>query len=264
MVCMMVYSRPPYPHYMYDEKTAYPYILVNVYSETEIFRYVNQSSSRFIKSVLLDSGVHSIFHTQKLQEYPDGYQNWIAKTAQLWKRIASLVVDSYAVVPDYPADYEDNEVVNNVERTFRNIEYAVKKYPYVKWIIPLQGKKDDVVSIVKSFEYVRDLGLLERYDYIAIAPTCTTHSVKFLRDIAVIIWKRVKQFKDRQIKIHMFGVTMKAWREIAPFVDSIDAIVTNMLCLSIFGKMCTTKKEKEEMWNRFLEKVASLSSVRRL
>ena len=179
---MIVYARPPYPHYMYDTKTAYPYILVNAYSETEALRYVNQRSSRFIKSVLFDSGVTVFFHTQKLQEYPGGYQNWIAKVARLWTYIASLVVDSYAVVPDYPADYEDNEVFVNVERTLRNIEYAVKKYPHVKWIIPLQGKKDDVVSVVKSFEYVRDLGLLERYNYIAIAPTCTTRSVKFLRD----------------------------------------------------------------------------------
>jgi hypothetical protein len=260
---MIVYTRPPYPHYMYDAKTAYPYILVNAYSEAEALRYVNQRSSRFIKSVLLDSGVHSVFHTQKLQEYPGGYQNWIAKVVRLWTYIASLVADSYAVVPDYPADYEDNEVVDNVERTLRNIEYAVKKHPHVKWIIPLQGKKDDVVSVVKSFEYVRDLGLLERYNYIAIAPTCTTRNVKFLRDVAVVINRRVKQLKNRQIKIHMFGVTMKAWREIAPFVDSTDAIVTNMLCLSAFGKMCTTAKEKEEMWNRFLEKVASLSSARR-
>jgi len=249
---------------MYGTKTAYPYILVNVYSEVETFRYVNQRSSRFIKSVLLDSGVHSVFHRQKLQEYPGGYQNWIAKTVWMWTRIASFVADSYAIVPDYPADYEDNEVIGNVERTLRNIEYAVKRYPHVKWIIPLQGKKDDVVSVVKSFEYVRDLGLLERYNYIAIAPTCVTHNVKFLRDVAIVIWKRVRQLKNRQIKIHMFGVTMKAWYEIAPFVDSTDAVVTNMLCLSAFGKMCTTKEEKEAMWNRFLEKVASLSLAKRL
>jgi hypothetical protein len=160
---------------MYDQNSAYPYLLINAFDETTL-DYVNHKSTRFIKSVIVDAGVHSVFHRHELQEYPGGYQHWIARVARLWRIVSRLVADSYVVIPDYPADYENNEIADNVERTFRNIDYAVKKYPDVRWIIPIQGKKDDVVSVVKSFEYIRDSGLLERYNYIAIAPTCTTNN----------------------------------------------------------------------------------------
>lgn len=262
---MLIYSRPPYPSDMYDQNSAYPYLLINAFDETTL-DYVNHKSTRFIKSVIVDAGVHSVFHRHELQEYPGGYQHWIARVARLWRIVSRLVADSYVVIPDYPADYENNEIADNVERTFRNIDYAVKKYPDVRWIIPIQGKKDDVVSVVKSFEYIRDSGLLERYNYIAIAPTCTTNNLKFLRDVAQIIWKRVKQVEGegRRIKIHMFGVTMKAWRSIAPFVDSTDTIVINYMCRLMTGTMCTRKTEKETAWRMFVEKVSQMAAIKRL
>jgi len=246
-------------------ETAYPYLLINAYDETTL-RYVGKDSARFIRSVILDSGVHSVFHRRELKEYPGGHQYWIARVASIWRSLARYVKESYAVIPDYPADYENNEIADNVERTFRNIEYAVERHPDVRWIIPIQGKKDDVVSVVKSFEYIRDSGLLERYDYVAIAPTCTTNDLKFLRDVAQIIWKRVKQVEGegRHIKIHMFGVTMKAWRSIAPFVDSTDTIVINYMCRLMTGTMCTRKTEKETAWRMFVEKASQMAAIKRL
>jgi len=256
---MIVYSRPPYPD------MTYPYLLINAYDETTL-RYVNKDSARFIKSVIIDSGVHSVFHRLELDEYPGGYANWIAKVVSLWHMVSRYVEESYAVIPDYPADYDNNPISDNVERTFRNIEYATSRYPHVKWIIPLQGKKDDVFSVVKSFEYVRDVGLLERYGYVAIAPTCTTRNLKFLRDVAQIVWRRVKQFEKsgQYVKIHMFGVTVKAWKDVAHYVDSTDAIVGNIWCKPLIGKMCTKKTEKEMVWRMFLERVAQVHIIRRL
>jgi hypothetical protein len=251
---MIVYTRPPYPSYMTRPETAYPYILINAYDESTL-RYVTPQSAPYIRSVLLDSGVHSVFHRLELKEYPGGYQKWIERVYNMWRRVASLVAESYAVIPDYPTDYENNPIKDNVERTFRNIEYAVKKYPNTKWIIPIQGKKDDVVSVVRSFEYLRDLGLIERYRYIAIAPTCTTHNTSFLRDVAIIIRRRVKQL-NTPVRVHMFGVTMRAWPHIASFVDSTDTIVGNIWCKPLLGKMCTRRDEKEMVWRLFLSKAS--------
>jgi hypothetical protein len=244
---------------------TYEYLLINAYHEFTL-RYVNSESAHAIKSLILDSGVHSVFHRFKLKEYPGGYQRWIERVVNLWSMLSKLVGDSYAVVPDYPADYEGNEIEDNVERTFRNIEYAVSKYPYVRWIIPLQGKKDDAASIIKSFEYVRDLGLLERYNYIAISPTCTTYKIKFLRYVAKAILKRVKQIErnGRRIKIHMFGTTMKAWRHLAPLIDSTDAVVSNYLCMYTLGRMCSKKSEKESAWRMFLERASQVAAITRL
>jgi hypothetical protein len=157
--------------------------------------------------VIIDSGVHTVFHRYELKEYPGGYQAWIAKLVRWWSFVKTLVGDVYAVVPDYPSDYDNNPIDDNVERTFRNIEYALSRYPNVNWIIPLQGKKDDIVSVVKSFEYVKefvkDLGLLEHRSYVAIAPTCTTKYVQFLIDVARIIWKRVKRIEEEGRHIKM-------------------------------------------------------------
>jgi hypothetical protein len=256
---MIVYTRPPYPSYMTRPETAYPYILINAYDESTL-RYVTPQSAQYIRSVLLDSGVHSVFHRLSLKEYPGGYQAWIDRVYNMWKRVSSLVSESYVVIPDYPADYENNPIDDNVERTFRNIEYAVKKYPDTKWIIPIQGKKDDVASVVRSFEYLRDLGLIAQYGYIAVAPTCTTNNIQFLRDVAVIIRKRVKRI-NTPIKVHMLGVTMRAWPHVAQYIDSTDIIVDNIQCKPIIGKMCTRKEEKEMAWRLFLSKVSKFTAV---
>jgi hypothetical protein len=250
---MIVYTRPPYP----DIK--YPHLIVNVFDESS-FRYVNP---KYVESVIIDSGVHSIFHRHKLKEYPGGYQAWIGKVVRWWSSIRNLIDEVYAVIPDYPSDYEDNQIDDNVERTIRNIEYAVRRYPDVKWIVPIQGKKDDVVSVVKMYEYVVDMGVLDRYDYIAIAPTCVTRTIKFLSDVAVIMRKRVKQIENnkRYIKIHMFGTDMRSWKHIVRYIDSTDTIVTNYLCLSLTGKMCTKRKEKERAWQIFLQRVSEVSKV---
>jgi hypothetical protein len=253
---MIVYSRPPYPD------IAYPYLLINAYNETT-WHYIRKST-HVIESLLIDSGVYSIFHRLEMDEYPGGYKNWIAKVASLWRTISRHVKESYAVIPDYPADYDNNPIDDNVERTFRNIEYATKHHTDVKWVIPLQGKKDDVVSIVKSFEYVRDMGLLSRYGYVAIAPT--TYKLRSLRDVAQIVWKRVKQFEKsgQYVKIHMFGVTPKVWKDVAHYVDSTDAIVGNIWCKPLIGKMCTKKEEKVMVWRMFLERISQVYAIRRL
>ncbi len=253
---MIVYSRPPYPD------IHYPYIIVNVFDETS-FRHIDPKS---VKSVIIDSGVHTVFHRYELKEYPGGYQMWIAKVVRWWRFVKTLVSEVYAVVPDYPSDYKNNPIDDNIERTIRNIEYAVAKYPDVRWIIPIQGKKDDVVSVIKTFDQVVNMGVLDRYHYIAVAPTCTTHNVRFLRDVAVLIWKRVKQIggDNRHIKIHMFGTNMKSWKHIAPYIDSTDTIVTNYWCLPLIDKMCTTREEKEKAWQLFLQRTSEVSAIKRL
>jgi hypothetical protein len=240
----------------------YPYLLINVFDETS-FRYIDPKS---VKSVIIDSGVHTIFHRYGFKEYPGGYQTWIAKMVKWWRFAKTLVDDVYAVIPDYPSDYKNNPITDNIERTIRNIEYAISKYPFVRWIIPIQGKKDDVVSIVKTLDLVVSMGVLDRYDYIAVAPTCTTHSIRFLRDAAILVWRRIKQLEKngRRIRIHMFGTDMKSWKHIALHIDSTDTIVTNYWCLPLIGKMCTTREEKERAWQMFLQRASEVLAVRRL
>jgi len=250
-----VYTRPPYSNH---PSMSYEYILINAYDDSTL-RYVKRS----VKSVIIDSGVHSVFKEKRLKEYPGGYQYWVARVAGMWRAVARVVPEAYAVVPDYPSDYEENPIEDNVERTFRNIEYATNRYPHVRWIIPLQGRRDDVTSVLKSLEYVQDMGLLKRYGYVAVAPTCTKRGVKFLEEVAKAVRRRLRALEvhGRIIRVHMFGVTMKAWERVAPYVDSVDTIITNYICLELIGKMCTRKAEKELAWRVFLERVSRVTAV---
>ena len=252
---MIVYTRPPYPD------IPYPHVIINLFDETSI-RHI-----RHAKSVIIDSGVYSVFNRLSLNEYPGGYMRWIHKATTWWYKVKSTVPETYVTVPDYPADYRHNIVDDNIEKTIRNIEYAVKRYPQVRWIIPIQGRHSDILSLVKTFEYISDLGILDVYNYAAIANVCTSKDPKFIHDSVALIYKRVSQLekkKGKKIKIHVFGPSVNTWRIIAPYTDSVDAIVTNYWCLPILGKMCTTRIEKLKAWEMFLNRVKEVEAIERI
>jgi hypothetical protein len=235
---MIVYTRPPYP-WMW-----YPYLVLSVMDHTSQM-YVN----RDVESVIIDAGVHKVFKELKLKEYPGGYKSWIHRVAMLYYTVRSHVREVYAVIPDYPSDYPENPIPDNVERTIRNIEYALDNYSDVKWIVPIQGRPNSVSSVIATINRLRELGLLKS-DYVAVAPTCVAKSVKFLEKLAA-----AARLSLRDKRIHMFGVTMSAWRAIDKYVDSTDTVTTNHWCRVIFGKMCTTTNEKVVAWRVFLEKL---------
>jgi hypothetical protein len=202
-----------------------------------------------VQTVIIDAGVHKVFHEWGLKEYPGGYQVWIHKMAQFYDFVKRVVKGVWAVVPDYPSDYPNNPIQNNVDLTIRNIEYALNNYSDVKWIIPMQGKPNSIQSVANTIYRLKELGLLKS-SYVAVAPTCVTKSVGFLKRLA---------FTARQLLrdkvIHMFGVTAKAWREIEKHIDSTDTITFNFYCLAYIGKRCSTPSEHVLGWLAFLSKL---------
>jgi hypothetical protein len=235
---LRIYTLPPYPD------IRYPYLLVNVYWRRSL-SYVGRDTL----SVIVDAGVHSVFKRMKLKEYPGGWKWWIAKAAAAYSECkARGAAEVYAVIPDYPSDYPDNPIPDNVERTIRNIEYALDKYPSVKWILPIQAKPNSVSSLVRTIERLEEMGFLSKTDYVAVAPTCVTKSVKFLRKAAMV----ARSFLAGH-RIHMFGVTMKAWPEIAKLVNSVDTVNYNWMYRRLGGKLASRREEKLEAWKEFLK-----------
>jgi hypothetical protein len=222
----------------------YPHLILSVTDHTSLL-YVRPD----VQSVIIDAGVHKVFSEWRLKEYPGGYKAWIHRVVSFYYTVKNYVRDVYAVIPDYPSDYAENPILDNVERTIRNIEYALDNYSSVRWIIPVQGRPGSVYSVVTTIDKLRELGLLKS-DYIAIAPTCVVKSVKFLEKLAAI-----SRLKLRGKRIHMFGVTMRAWSIIDKYIDSVDTITANYLCRELFGKMCTTTSEKVAAWRVFLDKL---------
>jgi hypothetical protein len=202
-----------------------------------------------VHSIIIDAGVHKVFHEWGLKEYPGGYKAWISKVVSFYDFVKRVAKSVWAVVPDYPSDYPNNPIQNNVDLTIRNIEYALNNYSDVKWIIPIQGKPNSVQSVANTIDRLKQLGLLKS-SYVAVAPTCIAKSVDFLRRLA---------FTSRQLlrdkKIHMFGVTARAWKDISKYVDSTDTITFNFYCLAYIGKRCTTHREHVLGWLAFLSKL---------
>jgi hypothetical protein len=202
-----------------------------------------------VMSVIIDAGVHKVFQEWGLKEYPGGYKAWIHKVVSFYDFVKRVVKDVWAVVPDYPSDYPNNPIQNNVDLTIRNIEYSLNNYSDVRWIIPIQGKPNSIQSVANTIARLKQLGLLKP-SYVAVAPTCVTKSVDFLRRLA---FTARQLLKDKMI--HMFGVTAKAWKEIKKYIDSTDTITFNFYCLAYIGKRCTTPREHVLGWLAFLGKL---------
>ena len=237
---LRVYTLPPY------EDVRYPYLLVNAYWRRSL-AYVGRDTV----SVIVDSGVHSVFERMGLKEYPGGWRRWIARVAAAYAECrARGAGEVYAVVPDYPTDYPGNPIPDNVERTIRNVEHALDEYPGVRWIVPIQGRPGSVSSIARTIERLEEMGLLSRTDYVAVAPTCVAKSVGFLRRAAMVARSLLPGHR-----IHMFGVTARAWPEVARYVDSVDTVNFNWIYKGIAGKLGTRREEKLRAWEEFLRLV---------
>jgi len=232
---MIVYSTPPSP------KIFYPYIIINASNRTT-WAYVE----REVRYLIIDSGVFKIFHEDSRTEYPGGYKFWVDRVSSLWYYASRYVHDTYVTVPDYPSDYAHNPVPQNIDKTIRNIEYALEKYPDIKWLIPLQGLPDSISSVVRTIRVLKERGLLKS-DYVAIAPTCVTRNTEFLRRLALTVRSHLPNYK-----IHMFGVIKKAWDKVADYVFSIDTITYTFYCYKIYGRKCTSSREKAVGWVMFL------------
>jgi hypothetical protein len=230
----------------------YPHLVLSV-TDSTLPMYVR----RDVESIIIDAGVHKVFHKLKLKEYPGGHKVWIHRVMSFYYAVKNYVREVYAVIPDYPSDYPENPIPDNVERTIRNIEYALSNYSNVKWIIPIQGRPNSVQSVINTINKLRELGLLKS-DYVAVAPTCVAKSVDFLRRLALVARQLL-----RDKRIHMFGVTMKAWSVIDKYIDSTDTVTVNYWCRVIFGKMCTSVEEKTEAWRVFLKKLLEKQYITR-
>jgi len=235
---MIIYSRPPYPD------IYYPYLILSA-TDKSTEKYVRTDWG--IRYIIIDSGVYRVFHKDSRTEYPGGYKYWVDKVASLWVYASKFVKNVYVTIPDYPADYPHNPVPQNIERTIRNIEYALEKYPNVKWLVPIQGLPNSLSSVVRTIRVLKEGGLLKS-DYVAIAPTCVTRNTEFLRRLALTVRTHLPNYK-----IHMFGVIKRSWDRIKDYVFSVDTVTYAFYCSRLFKrKFCLNTKENIIGWLLFL------------
>ena len=200
------YTLPPVP---------WPWILINAHKPR--LGYLRKHWKE-IRSVIIDSGVE-LFRDPNVKEYPNG---WWDRLISIYREAKAWVRDVWVTVPDYPDDYHPGSLwldgKTNIERTVENILTALDKFPEVNWLIPLQGHNKRPHSLIKSINYLRDFGVIERREYFAIANLC----VEPKTDIIVKSVGLVRQELPSK-KLHVFGIKLNALRKIGHLIDSFDS-----------------------------------------
>lgn len=214
----------------------YPYILVP-------FTQIHLLKKRDFKHAIIDAGVEIFAHGAK--EYPKNFFNrYEFKTKQLTEIYGERL---WCVIPDYPDDYRNNPIPDNVHRTLVNIE-RFHKVQGVNWIYPLQSDYLDL----NSFHYCCHKVMKYQPERVAIGTVCKTHNHKFIVKACELARKH---FPDAHI--HAFGPTLSVLPQIIHFIDSWDSTAWEFNCrINMFKqRKKKTKSERLKAFNQYLNRI---------
>jgi len=214
---------------------AHEYIIFSPLSETDGIRYLKKHK-RVIKEIMIDAGVR-IFE-RGAKEYPGGPLKVFRKQLIIARRARTIVPNAriYVVIPDYPADYPNNIIENNTEKTLRVINTIREKYGTVNntatLVAVVQAKSiwDDpqLQTLKQALEQYKAEGIFNDFTYIALGTVCTIAQLR-LKKIPIrkaIKWinSSVKLVRRYTItRLHVFGLWIKALLAIYDMIDSFDS-----------------------------------------
>jgi len=181
------------------------------------FRWYMSNYADNVRSVLLDTGVHTLFSDPSVKDYPS---NFVWKYVTAIKQVAKIIdqtgsnAELYYVIPDIPSDYPGRAKYYpwNVKRTVEYIllfEKIGKDLPG-QAIPVVQGRENDPWSTVQSYLEHRDV--YAKYDYIALGPTCTSRSI---RQLALQIKLFDSLMRREKKHYHAFGVHLSTFKYMA-------------------------------------------------
>jgi len=219
---VVFYTLPP-------REVPYPYVLINANNPENGIQYII-SHWRQVKSVIIDSGVE-IFRNPSVKDYPGGARSWIYRLVQIYRRLLKLVpgAEVYVTCPDYVDDYNPgalwiNDRITNIERTVENVKICVSQYPDVNWLIPVQGHYRRPESLITSIDYYWNMGILDRYKYLAVANLCVERDVGILHRSVLTVRVRLKELGVLDgTRIHIFGLKINALRRVRYDINSFDS-----------------------------------------
>ena len=222
-----------YPFQVSGEWIKYPFVCVPFHDYKLLFKF------RW-KFAILDCGVE-IF-AKGAKEYPKGFflrYEW--KAQQLTQIFGDRL---WITIPDYPDDYRNNPIENNVERTLANIK-RFHNIKGVNWLYPIQSSYLDIDSFHFACHEVQKFNPKR----VAIGTVCKTNNLAFIVECCKMARKHFPN-----AWIHAFGPTLRALPKILPYIDSWDS--TAFFCSREKGKgKCWTKKERLEYFIAYLERV---------
>jgi len=248
------FTLPPYT-------ISYPFVLINANRPEEGLRYIRKHH-RVIREVIIDSGVE-IFRNPSIKEYPN---NIFSKLVALYKKVKMYVDNVYVVCPDYPDDYRPKQLwldgKDNIERTIDNVVVCLYVYSDVNWLLPIQGHYRNPKSILKCIDAYWAIGAWNRVKIAGIANLCTENDIGIIRDTI----KLARMHIPEDIKLHGFGINLKAIRYVHRYLDSFDSMawtrpVSRRLRKNYSARTIREKEEYFRAWIRRLHSILSVSDI---
>jgi len=261
---VVFYTLPP-------KEVPYPYILINANNPELGIQYIVRHW-RHVKSVIIDSGVE-IFRSPDVKDYPGGARIWIFRLVQLYRRVTKLAPNAHVVVtcPDYPDDYNPgslwiNDRVTNIERTVENVKLCTELHPGVNWLIPVQGHYRKPETLIASIDYYWNMGVLDRYRYLAVANLCVERDVSILHRSVLTVRVRLKELGVLDgTRIHIFGLKINALRRIRNDIHSFDSTAwtrpVDSAVRAIRNASAKTQWERIVFFCRYLWRLKNLYGV---
>ena len=192
--------------YLYYD-TDWPYKII------PMFRIMGGEFPNKFRHLIVDSGVDKFFRHMRLKDYPEGYLEKYPYIAEnLTKRFGERV---WITLPDYPADYPENPIEDNMEKTIKNIETMIDRR--VNWIVVIQARWGDLSEFERACRIYRDL--IGEYPRIAIGTLCTKGKLEY----AVGCCRLARRYFPTSW-IHVFGPNIRWLRHISRYVNSFDSV----------------------------------------
>ncbi|RLG84913.1 MAG: hypothetical protein DRO39_06860 [Thermoprotei archaeon] len=243
----------------------YPYILINANRPRDGLNYI-MAHRKAVEIVIIDAGVE-IFRNRTVKEYPGGPESWIRRLVRLYDSVRRIVPHAkiYVTCPDYPDDYHPRNLwlsdrETNIERTIYNVLKCVDWYGDVRWLIPVQGWNRVPSSLLISLEYLEQLGVLKRYEYLAVANLCVEPSKRIIKHAVQYVhhWLHDHGYSDK--KIHIFGVKISVLDIIAKYATSVDNLgytkPVSQRLHDVFPWSCKSEDERELFFCEYMIQLA--------
>lgn len=224
------------------------YITINPYHEQQYIEYIVKFRPR---EILLDTGVDYLFNILNYRDYPKGWINrYVVMIGKVYSIIRRYNIKLFIVIPDIPVDYEGREHLYpwNVKRTLEYIRYfldnVMPKYEKITFIAPVQGKRDSISSVLKT--YVENIDLYREFKYIAIAPTCTTRKYKLLAEL-ITRFDHAVSHNYGEHKYHVFGPGLKTIQLIASKVRNMYSFDSTAYFYYNHKRVCAGRERTESL-----------------
>jgi len=226
------------------------YIVTNPFQKSWLYLYLRMHGNS-VKEVLIDTGVETLFMRHNLPDYPEHFIRDYIRFIELLNDWLAKKYKVYVVIPDIPVDYpgRDSLYPYNVHRTIEYIKYfldnVVPKYDKITFIAPIQGKKDNIPSVLKT--YTDYYELYKEFEMVALAPTCTTRKWKLLAEMILRFDHITKH------KYHIFGAHIKTIQFIADKVKNMYSFDSSSY-FWLNGRK-TSGYQRTEVLKQFLKKL---------